>query len=152
MTKTTFKQIGIGCGAIVANDKDEILLVKRSLSSRHEPGTWSRPGGKIEFGETIESALAREILEETGIQIQAIEFLEVSQSVDPENDFHWISLGYFAWYSSGTARNMEPDRHDEVAWFPLDQLPPGINAITRRAIRTFLEKRDSIKKPGELLR
>ena len=49
------------------NDNNKILLVKRSSSSRTESGTWSRPGGQVEFGETVEEAVRREIKEETDV-------------------------------------------------------------------------------------
>ncbi|MDY6808859.1 MAG: NUDIX hydrolase [Actinomycetota bacterium] len=58
----------IGVGAIVWDDADRLLLVQRA----HPPqaGRWTVPGGKVEAGESLEAAVAREVLEETGLHIE----------------------------------------------------------------------------------
>ncbi len=64
-----------GVGAVVIDDAQRVLLVKR----RHEPlaGQWSLPGGRLELGETLEAATAREILEETGLVVDVGPLVEV---------------------------------------------------------------------------
>jgi ADP-ribose pyrophosphatase YjhB (NUDIX family) len=54
-------------GAVITDETDRLLLIKR----RNEPGAglWSLPGGRIEPGETGEQAVAREVLEETGLTV-----------------------------------------------------------------------------------
>ncbi len=131
--------IGIGCGAIVVNDRNEILLVKRSINSRTEPETWSRPGGQVEFGESVEEAVEREVLEETGVTVKVIKFLEMTQNIDKENKKHWLALGYLAKHISGEPKNMEPSKHDEVKWASLSQLPENINQYTKNAINIYLK-------------
>lgn len=59
-------------------DKGKILIVKRSEKDDIGAGSWECPGGKLEFGETPEQALKREILEETGLTVQVEELLYVS--------------------------------------------------------------------------
>jgi mutator protein MutT len=56
--------IGVSAGAIIFNDKGEIFLSKRSQNTSNERGHWETPGGSVEFGETLEQAAKREILEE----------------------------------------------------------------------------------------
>lgn len=128
--------IGVGCGAIVVNDKDEVLLVKRASTSRTEPGTWSRPGGMVEFGETVEQAVEREIEEETGIKVRAVRLLEMTQNI--VDGKHWIALGFLARHVSGEPENKEPTKHDDIGWFPLAQLPDNLNNYTRNAIGAYL--------------
>lgn len=128
--------IGVGCGAIIVNDKNEVLLVQRSKDARTEPGTWSRPGGQVEFGETVEQAVEREVLEETGLAVKALSVLEV-RSVLSEGK-HWLAIGYLAKYISGEPRNTEPTKHDAVKWFPLDDLPEPLNEYTRSSINIYL--------------
>ena len=66
------KHIGCGCGVIIKND-NMILLGKRGKdiekadSEMHEEGTWTLPGGNIEYGETFYEAGKREVKEETGL-------------------------------------------------------------------------------------
>ena len=64
-------------GAIILNNKNEILLVK----SNKWKGSYVIPGGHIEFGEDIENALQREIMEETGLNIYDIKLLGLQQCI-----------------------------------------------------------------------
>ena len=132
--------IGVGCGAIIINNRNEVLLLKRSSSSGTEPGTWSRPGGQVEHGEIAEEAVKREIKEELGIDIEVMRFLEMTQMI--KEGKHWIALGFLAKHVSGEPRNTEPDKHDEVKWFPLSRLPENLNSYTRNAINVYLKSRE----------
>lgn len=66
MTELSFVQ---AVRALLLNDKNEILLLKRSSSSSTNPGRWELPGGKIDSGESFDVALKREVFEETGLSI-----------------------------------------------------------------------------------
>lgn len=59
------------CGAIKC--ADEYLMVKRSLDDEDCAGFWEMPSGKLDFGETVEQGLRREIFEEVGIDISCFE-------------------------------------------------------------------------------
>ncbi len=133
--------IGIGCGSIIVNDKNEVLLVKRSKNSKTFAGMWSRPGGTIEFGEKVEDALKREIKEEVGLDIEIIRFLGYSDHIMVEGGVnkHWISLGFLTKIVGGEIKNLEPDRHDVVKWFPLDNLPENLTSYTKNGIELFLQ-------------
>ena len=56
--------IGVGAGALILNDLEQILLTLRGKAAKNEVGKWELPGGAVEFGETIEQALKREVKEE----------------------------------------------------------------------------------------
>ena len=129
--------IGVGCGAIVINDNDEILLVKRSKNARTEPGMWSRPGGEVEFGEYGSEAVEREIFEETGVKVKIIRPLEFTENLSEDKSSHWIALGYLAKYVSGTPSNKEPSKHDEVRWFPLNKLPDNLTSYTKNSLHAY---------------
>jgi 8-oxo-dGTP pyrophosphatase MutT (NUDIX family) len=58
--------IGVGVGAVIFNREGPVFLARRGKQARNESGKWEFPGGGVEFGETLEHALAREILEEYG--------------------------------------------------------------------------------------
>jgi 8-oxo-dGTP diphosphatase len=62
------KPLGVAGKAIIIKN-GKILLLQRSITSEFEPGLWEFPGGKLIFGENLTDALKREIMEETGLQV-----------------------------------------------------------------------------------
>ena len=67
--------IGVGCGALIINNKNEILLVRRTSKTANESSFWSLPGGSVDFGEKVVDAIKREIKEELGVEIELTKFL-----------------------------------------------------------------------------
>ena len=84
-----------GVAAVVFSG-DAVLLVRRG----NEPsrGRWGLPGGVVELGETVEEAIVREVLEETGIEVQPLKLIAVFDSIvrDPEGGvrFHYVLCEY----------------------------------------------------------
>jgi 8-oxo-dGTP diphosphatase len=62
------RKLGVAGKAIVRK-ADRILLLKRAALSSHDPGLWELPGGKMDSGEVLTEALAREVREETGLMV-----------------------------------------------------------------------------------
>ena len=60
---------------VVLNDKGEVLILKRSLSTKGNPGKWNFPGGHVDKGETRKEAAIRECQEEAGITPKKVKFL-----------------------------------------------------------------------------
>ena len=56
--------IGVGVGAVLVREDGRLFLSRRGPLSRNERGLWEFPGGSVEFGETLASALRREMMEE----------------------------------------------------------------------------------------
>lgn len=133
--------IGVGCGCLILNDKNEVLLVRRSKSSKTDAGMWSRPGGGVEFGETFEEAVKREMKEEVNLDIEVVRYLDYTNDLKFENGVkkHWITLGFLGRVVSGEVKNLEPDKHEEVRWFPLDKLPENLTIYTKRGIEALLK-------------
>jgi 8-oxo-dGTP diphosphatase len=62
------RPLGVAGKAIVRKG-GEILLLQRAATSKHDPGLWELPGGKMDYGEQLPEALAREVAEETGLTV-----------------------------------------------------------------------------------
>jgi ADP-ribose pyrophosphatase YjhB (NUDIX family) len=105
----------IAVGAIVVRD-DALLMVRRA----HDPGRglWSIPGGRLEHGEYIADALAREVKEETGVDVEVGEMVGILEVV---GDPHYVILDFSA-TSTGDASPVAAGDADEVRWVPLDQV------------------------------
>jgi 8-oxo-dGTP diphosphatase len=93
----------VGVGAVVI-DGGQVLLVRRG----HEPlkGEWSLPGGAVDVGETLEAAVAREVLEETGVEVEVGPMIDVLDSirVDPDGRarYHFVLIDYLCRPTGGT--------------------------------------------------
>jgi 8-oxo-dGTP diphosphatase len=128
--------VGIG-GAIVEHGR--VVLIKR----RYEPlaGQWSLPGGTLELGETLEAAVAREMLEETGLEVDVGPVVDVFDRIllDPEERvrYHFVLIDYLC-RSVGGALRAGSDVADAVfvspAELPNYRLTPKAMAIAERAI------------------
>lgn len=110
----------MGVGAfIVKNNK--VLLVKRA----NEPnkGKWSIPGGVVKLGESLIDALKREIFEETGLEIEALDVACVSEEIVRDNTgikFHYVIIDFFAKVVGGELR-VGSDAED-AKWISFDEL------------------------------
>ena len=139
------KHIGAGCGVMVFNPDGKLLLGLRNYdketadSELHEEGTWTMPGGNIEYGETFEEAGIREAKEETGIDVKNLEVICVQTDM---NEFaHYISVGLVAREFEGEPRPMEPEQIMAWRWFDLNDLPKNIFSPSRKTIDCYLQKK-----------
>ena len=82
-------------------------------------GLWSVPGGRVEQGETLADAVAREVLEETGITTVVGELLGVFEVISPDD--HLVVLDYLA-TADQAAIPIAADDAAEARWVPLDQV------------------------------
>ncbi len=87
--------IGVGVGALIFNDEGKIFLTLRGPKAKNERGKWEIPGGAVEFGETFEQAIVREIFEEHGIHIKVKKLLDICSHIIPDEHQHW-------WYTNNT--------------------------------------------------
>jgi len=113
----------------------KILLLRR-CNTGYEDGSYSLVAGHVDAGETITQAAIREAMEEAGVFLQ-LEDLQVvhvmnRKSNDERVDFF---VNVKAW--SGEITNTEPDKCDDLAWFPLDTLPGNMIPYVRYAIENY---------------
>jgi 8-oxo-dGTP diphosphatase len=79
----------VGVGVILVEDR-KILLIKRTGS--HGDGTWSSPGGHIDYGESLEETAIRETNEEVGINITDVSFVAITNDVFPADKKHYVTV------------------------------------------------------------
>jgi ADP-ribose pyrophosphatase YjhB (NUDIX family) len=109
-------------GAFITDDEGRILLVKRA----HDPygGTWDVPGGFLEEAEHPVDALRREVLEETGLEVEPVEFVgaRIDRYGGDPGAPTTLNLYWTARVTGGEAR--AGDDASELSWFEPSELPP----------------------------
>jgi len=107
--------------AIIITHNDQVLLMKRK--GLHGHGTWSTPGGHLEFGETPEQGAAREAEEEVGLDVVDMRFRAVTNDVFEETEKHYISIWMEGRTTSNDATIAAEYEVAEIGWFAWDSLP-----------------------------
>ena len=136
------KVVRAGFGILILRD-NKVLLGKRNEdpekadSALHGEGTWTCPGGKLNFGEKIVDAAKKEILEEIGISANDLKLISVTNEIVP--DAHFVTLGFLCKDFEGEPKVMEPDEITEWKWFPLDKLPKPMFFPSEKLINNYLE-------------
>jgi mutator protein MutT len=130
--------VGIGVGVMIFDDARKLFLSKRSQNASNEKGHWETPGGSIDFGETLEGAVRREIVEEYGAEIDIMEQWPAVDHIIPNDKQHWVAITFLAKFKPGQEpKIMEPDKCDEIGWFALDNLPSPLSIITQLDLKRY---------------
>jgi 8-oxo-dGTP diphosphatase len=127
----------IGINVLVLKD-GKALLGKRIGSGVLATGMYQTPAGHLELLEPILACAHREILEETGIEIQNLRFLNIT-NVRKFAPAHYVCLSFVADWKSGEPVNKEPDRCEGWDWYPLTNLPEPRTPASEAAIRGYLD-------------
>jgi 8-oxo-dGTP diphosphatase len=102
-------------------DKDDnVLLVRRTVTDSRRPLEWDIPGGHVDIGETIEEGMLREALEETGINLAAVQLKLASTETKVFYSnlcVHW--LFFVTKLSQRPEIILDPHEHDQYTWLPL---------------------------------
>lgn len=114
------KRPSVGVGVIVRKD-DQILLLKRQ--NAHGDGTWSMPGGHLEYSESPQACALRETLEETGVTITDITFCALTNDIFEAEEKHYVTIWMEGKYAAGEARVNSSREASAVEWFSWDALP-----------------------------
>jgi len=136
----------IGVGALIFN-RGRILMAQRGK----EPlkGWWSLPGGAVEAGETLDTAVRREVLEETGLIVKPLRVHEIFERIIRDAagtpEYHYVLMDYICRVTGGS-----PQAGDDVArveWMRLEDLAGlQITVGTLEVIERAFRKRRQYKK------
>lgn len=110
----------VGVGVIIFKD-GKILLGKRKNS--HGDGSWSFPGGHLEFAESWEDCARRETKEETNLNIKNIHFLTATNDIFITEEKHYITIFILADYDTGELKLLEKEKCEKWDWFDFENLP-----------------------------
>lgn len=142
----------VGIGGVVIEDGRALLIRRGSEPLR---GHWSIPGGTLELGESLQEGVARELLEETGLEVRVLDVIAVFDRIFPTdgsaNDaplqrprFHYVIVDYLCERVSGEARAASDvtevafAREDELANF---QLTETATRVLRKAFAMDIERK-----------
>ncbi len=136
------KVIKIGLG-IMIKDGNKVLLGHRQENygdtvGIYEPGSWTFPGGKQEYDETIFEGAIRETKEETNLDISGLELFNAVDDIQPNK--HYITIQIISHKFAGELKNLEPTKHSEWKWFALDNLPENLYTPTKEFIEKYIEE------------
>lgn len=132
--------IGVGVGALIVDRDGRLFLARRGPEAKNERGLWEFPGGSVEFGETLEQALQREMREEYGIEITIGELLDVVNHILPKEGQHWVSPTFLCTIAEGEPVIRELQKCSEIGWFGPRSMPAGLTSITRKNLNHYLKK------------
>ena len=114
---TTSSSPQVAVGAVAVHD-GALLLVRRGRGPA--AGEWSVPGGRVEPGETLQVAVVREVLEETGLEVVVDRFLGWVERI--RDAYHFVILDFAVTVLDSSVQAVAGDDAAEVAWVPLHEL------------------------------
>lgn len=134
----------VGVGVVVVR-ADRILMIRRARPPRQ--GLWSLPGGAQELGETVLVAAAREVREETGVEIEPLGVIDVVDSITREDDgrvrYHYTLVEILA--RARTETIVAGDDAAEAGWFTEKEIAAfDLWSETRRIIRLGVEMAEAL--------
>lgn len=129
-------------GGLIVDGLGRILLVK----SHKWRGYYSVPGGHVEFGETLEAAVVREVEEETGLKVRPVKLLLVQEAIFAPEFYlprHYIFFDYLCELIGGTLSLDKRELQDYLWTKPEEATGLSVEPYTRRVIEAYLHFRNS---------
>lgn len=109
---TELKPLALSVKIVIRDSSGRILLLKRSIKSKGNPGKWDLPGGKLDPGESFDSGIIREVKEETGLEAMITGAVGTAYSESETHRIVYLIL-------EGTANDAPPvlsEEHEEYMW------------------------------------
>ena len=133
--------IGVGVGAAIFDSEGKLFITQRGRKAKNERDKWEIPGGSVEFGETFEKAIKREIKEELGIEIEVLELLGVCDHIIPDEKQHWVSPTFICRITKGTPKILEPEKCSAIGWFSFSEAETLDLSIVTKYDLTLLKQK-----------
>ena len=135
--------VRVGTGVIILNNNNEVLLGHRSLNKPDTGGiigrdTWSLPGGKQEYDETVTDCIIRETKEECDLDIKNPKMISAFDDFGP--DRHFLTVLFVTNEFEGTPKVMEINKEDEWKWFSFDNLPANLYEPSKKCLDFYISE------------
>lgn len=133
---------GLGVGVMILKD-DKILLglrnpnKKKASSELNGQGTWTMPGGKVDYMEKLIDAAKRELEEETSLVATKLKLICVSD--DMTDTAHYVTAGFLVEEYLGDVKTMEPETILEWRWFDINNLPTNMYKPSKKVLDKYLK-------------
>lgn len=134
--------IGVTVSYICHDGKGNFVMSKRGQNCRDERGTWDFGGGGVDFGDTVEQTLLKELKEEYCVDPIKYEFMgyyDLFREHEGKKT-HWIALNFLVLVNPAQVQNGEPHKFDEVRWVQLDNLPQPLHPAMNLFIGKYKDK------------
>ncbi len=133
---------GLGVGIMVLRESKILLGLRnpdkvKASSELQGQGTWTMPGGKVEFMEKLIDAAKRELEEETSLKATKLDFLCISD--DMTDTAHYVTAGFIVREYTGEVKTMESETILEWKWFDLNALPSNLYKPSQKCIEKYKE-------------
>lgn len=146
LMRSGFDYTGIFAVFLCHDGQGNFLMAKRGMKARDEQGKWEFGGGGIEFTESPEAAVRRELMEEYNCRTihSLIPLNPFSLVREQENkQTHWIGFPFAVQIDPSEVRINEPEHIDSIGWFTLDALPDPLHPGVHRVISAYMAHRIS---------
>ena len=122
--------IGVCVVYFCHDGKGNFVMARRTENTNDEHGRWDIGGGALDFGESVEGALRREIREEYCTDVLVAEFLGFRDVHRTHNGkkTHWIALDFKVLVDPSKISIGEPHKFDKLGWFTLESMPGNIHS------------------------
>jgi 8-oxo-dGTP pyrophosphatase MutT (NUDIX family) len=128
-----------GVVAVLPDETGRHLYIRRGLQLARAPGYWCFVGGEVEAGESTEAAIVREVFEEVGLEIRALE--KIHETISPNGEFrlHWMRVEL-----TRTGQEIRPHEKEvaDACWLTmqealaLEPILPGLKAWLEKQLGT----------------